>query len=134
MAAGTRMSLISSGKKWESEVAFSQCFRCEAGPLLYLSGQVSIDAAGQVVGPGDLTLQTRTTFNNIRDLLAVAGSTMEDVVKLTYFVTDMGRWPEVQKVRAEFFPRHHPASTTVEVSRLFKKEYLIEIEAVAVAH
>ena len=134
MPAGNRLTLITSGKKWETEVAFSQCFRCEVGPLLYVSGQVSIDAGGQVVGPGDLTVQTRTAFGNIRDLLAAGGSTMEDVIKLTYFVTDMSRWLEVQKVRAEFFPNHHPASTTVEVSRLFKKEYLIEIEAVAVAH
>ena len=134
MPAGNRMTSIGTGKKWEGEVAFSQCFRCEAGPLLYLSGQVSIDAAGQVVGHGDMTAQTRAAFGNIRDLLAAAGSTMEDVIKLTYFVTDMSRWSEVQKVRAEFFPRHHPASTTVEVSRLFKKEYLIEIEAVALAH
>jgi 2-iminobutanoate/2-iminopropanoate deaminase len=133
MPAGNRLTLVSSGKKWETEVAFSQCFRCEAGPLLYISGQVSIDAAGTPVAPGDLAVQTRTAFSNIRDLLAAAGSTMEDVIKLTYFVTDMSRWSEVQKVRAEFFPRHHPASTTVEVSRLFKVEYLIEIEAVAVA-
>ena len=133
MATETRMKLISSGKKWEGDVAYSQCFRCEAGPLLYLSGQVSIDPAGKVVGHGDMAVQTRTVFGNIRNLLAAAGSTMEDVVKLTYFVVDMKRWSEVQKVRAEFFPQHHPASTTVEVTRLFKEEYLIEIEAVAVA-
>jgi reactive intermediate/imine deaminase len=134
MPARKKLTRVTSGKKWETEVAFSQCFRCEAGPLLYISGQVSIDAAGQVVGHGDLTAQTRTAFSNIRDLLAAGGSTMEDVIKLTYFVTDMSKWSEVQNVRAEFFPSHHPASTTVEVSRLFKKEYLIEIEAVAVAH
>ena len=134
MATNTRMKLISSGKKWEGDVAYSQCFRCEAGPLLFLSGQVSIDPAGKVVGHGDLALQTRTVFGNIKDLLAAGGSTMEDVIKLTYFVVDMKNWSDVQKVRAEFFPRHHPASTTVEVSGLHKEEYLIEIEAIAVAH
>ncbi len=134
MAAGNGIRIVSSGKAWEREVAFSQCIRCEAGPLLFLSGQVPLDVAGKLVGRRDLEVQTRTAFANIRDLLATAGSTMEDVVKLTYFVRDMSQWPTVQKVRAEFFPRYHPASTTVEVSRLHKEEYLIEIEAVAVAH
>ena len=131
MATGTGITVVTVGNAWEAGVAFSQCIRCEAGPLLFLSGQVALDAEGRLVGRGDLELQTRTTFGNIRSLLTAAGSTMEHVLKLTYFVRDMSEWPVVQRVRAEFFPRHHPASTTVEVSRLHNEDYLIEIEAVA---
>lgn len=126
-------SVITSGKPWEQKVGFSQCIRFEGGPLLFLSGQVSLDADGEVVGKDDLRLQTRTAFNNIRDLLHAAGSTMESIVKLTYFVTDMTQWPIVQDVRSEFFPSYFPASTTVEVSGLHRPEYLIEIEAIALA-
>lgn len=126
-------SVITSGKPWEKKVGFSQCIRFEGGPLLFLSGQVSLDAEGNLVGKGDLRTQARTAFSNIRDLLHGAGSSMESIVKLTYFVTDMSQWPIVQEVRSEFFPGYFPASTTVEVTGLHKPEYLIEIEAIAVA-
>jgi reactive intermediate/imine deaminase len=132
MVAGPRFSIVTSGKPWEREVAFSQAILVETGPLLFLSGQVSIDRDGKPAGGTDLAAQTRVAFSNIRDLLEAAGATLDDVIKLTYFVRDMSRWSEVQKVRGEFFPVHHPASTTVEVSRLYKEEYLIEIEAIAV--
>jgi reactive intermediate/imine deaminase len=126
-----RVSNVFSGKPWERRVQFSQCFRVEAGPLIFLSGQASIDSEGEVVGKGDMTVQARTTFANIRDLLVAAGSSMDDVVKLTCFVTDIARWPEVQKVRAEFFPHHHPTSTSMQITRLQREEMLIEIEAIA---
>jgi 2-iminobutanoate/2-iminopropanoate deaminase len=131
MAGGTRISVVTSGKPWEGEVAFSQAFLVEAGPLIFLSGQVAIDRDGKPVGGNSLSAQTRVAFSNIQDLLEAAGSSLEDVIKLTYFVRDMSQWSQVQQVRAEFFPKHHPASTTVEVSRLYKEEYLIEIEAIA---
>lgn len=124
--------VVASGKSWEKKVAFSQCIRVEGGPLLFLSGQVALDADGMLVGEGDLREQTRVAFSNVRDLLQAAGSSMESIVKLTYYVRDMSQWPVVQSVRAEFFPTYFPASTTVEVSSLHRPEYLIEIEAVAI--
>lgn len=133
MQTDAARSIVTSGKPWEQKVGFSQCIRFEGGPLLFLSGQVSLDADGQLVGRDDLRLQARTAFNNIRDLLHAGGSSMESIIKLTYFVTDMSQWSIVQEVRAEFFPTYFPASTTVEVSRLHRPEYLIEIEAIALA-
>lgn len=133
MQTDAARSIVTSGKPWEQKVGFSQCIRFEGGPLLFLSGQVSLDADGQLVGRDDLRLQARTAFNNISDLLHAGGSSMESIIKLTYFVTDMSQWSIVQEVRAEFFPTYFPASTTVEVSRLHRPEYLIEIEAIALA-
>ena len=125
------MKDITSGKEWEAKAPFSQGKKICFHSLVFLSGQVSIDDHGNVVGKGDLTAQTRKVFDNIRDLLAVAGSTMSDIIKMTYYVTDMDEWEKVHAVRAEYFSDHMPASTTVQVSRLHKSEYLIEIEVVA---
>jgi 2-iminobutanoate/2-iminopropanoate deaminase len=123
---------VTSGKAWEKAVSYTPAVRVEAGPLLFLSGQVARGADGRLVGRNDLAVQTRQAFRNLCDLLQSGGSSVNHVIKLTYFVTDMSQWPKVAAVRAEFFPSYLPASTTVEVSRLFNPDYLIEIEAVAV--
>lgn len=127
-----RVRRFGSGKAWEATAPFVQGSLVSAGPTIHLSGQVALDASGTVVGEGDMTVQTRQAFLNIRDLLAAVGSSMEDIVKLTYFTTDMSRWSEVAAVRAEFFPTVLPASTTVEVTRLHREPYLIEIDTIAV--
>lgn len=128
-----RFKLFGSGKPWEKDksVRFAQGVVISAGPLIVLSGQVSVDEMGRDVAPGDLKAQARQAFSTIRDLLAVQGASLDQVVKLTYFVTDMSRWSEVQAARAEFFPTHMPASTTVQVTRLNHPESMIEIEAIA---
>jgi reactive intermediate/imine deaminase len=125
---------VSSGKNWEALAPYSQGKKIDPQPLIFLSGQVSIDEDGNIIGVGDLREQTRRVFANISDLLAAAGSSLNKVVKITYFVTDMQNWSVVHEVRKEFFPTHKPASTTVEVSRLHKPEYLIEVEVIALAH
>jgi 2-iminobutanoate/2-iminopropanoate deaminase len=125
------MKNISSGKQWERDAPYSQGKHIESSSLIFLSGQVSTADNGDLVGKDDLGAQARQVFNNIKDLLESAGSSMNRVVKLTYYVADMGEWPVVHGVRNEFFPDHKPASTTVEISRLHKAEYLIEIEAIA---
>jgi len=122
---------VAAGKAWEKAVSYTPAVRVETGPLLFLSGQVARGADGSLVGRGDLTEQTRQAFRNLCDLLEAAGSSVNHVIKLTYFVRDMSQWSKVAAVRAEFFPAYLPASTTVEVSRLFNPDYLIEIEAIA---
>jgi reactive intermediate/imine deaminase len=102
------------------------------GRVLHLSGQVAQDASGAVVGRGDIRIQTRQVLENIRTVLASAGGTMADIAKVTVFVTDMAGLAEIHQVRAEFFTPPYPASSLVQVARLVKPEYLIEIEAVAV--
>jgi 2-iminobutanoate/2-iminopropanoate deaminase len=110
---------------------FAPAIRVESGPLLFVSGQTGRGADGNVVARDDLTAQTRQAFSNLRDLLEAGGSSLDNVVKLTYFVTDMSEWEIVAAVRSEFFSTYSPASTTVEVSRLWDEACLIEIEAVA---
>jgi len=100
--------------------------------MLFISGQVALDREGRVVGVGDARAQTRQALENMSAMLAVAGATLGDVVKLTVFVTDMREFPKVQEVRAEYWPTDPPASTSVEVSRLVRDELMVEIDAIAV--
>jgi 2-iminobutanoate/2-iminopropanoate deaminase len=101
------------------------------GSLLFLSGQVAVDDAGEVVGAGDMTAQAERTFEIIEGLLAAHGASFGDVVHIRTFLTDMDRRTEYGAVRARYFPGTPPASTTVEVSRLFRPGLLIEIEITA---
>ena len=102
-----------------------------AGDLLFVSGCVSVDGEGRVVGEGDVVAQARQVFENIGACLAAAGASFADVVKVTTFLTDIEDRARINSVRQEFFGDARPASTLVEVSALVLPEFLIEVEAVA---
>lgn len=101
------------------------------GHLLYLSGQASIDETGAVVGAGDFDAQAEQTFANLRRVLEAGGSSLDKVVKVTIYVTDMGNFPKILELRERHFSRPYPADTIVEVSALGLPELQLEIEAVA---
>jgi reactive intermediate/imine deaminase len=106
----------------------------QAGGLIFISGQVAFDENGDVVGAGDMEAQARQVFHNLGAVLAAAGASFADVVKLTCFVRDVTAIGVVRTVRDEFVnTAKPPASTLVEVSRLFGPDLLLEIEAVAIA-
>ena len=111
----------------------SQGVAVPAGRMIFASGQVAREVDGQLVGAGDIRAQTRKTLQNLQAVLAEAGATMDDVVKVTVFVTNLSEhFAAIHEIRAEFFAAPYPASTLVEVSQLVDPEMLIEIEAIAV--
>ena len=112
--------------------AFSAGTEAPAGRTIYISGQVSMNAAGNVVGEGDIKRQTETVLEHVKTVLEGAGGGMDDVVKVTVFITDMGLYDEIHEVRRRYFDEPYPASSMVEVSALIDPRLLIEIEAVAV--
>lgn len=113
---------------------YTQVVEATAGRTIYVSGQVALDRNGQIVGEGDLEAQARQVFENLGAALGAAGASFGDVVKLGYYLTDISRVGAVRGVRDEYVDTDNPpASTAVEVSRLFREGLLIEIEAVAVA-
>jgi 2-iminobutanoate/2-iminopropanoate deaminase len=112
--------------------AFSAGTEAPAGRTIYVSGQVSMDAAGNVVGEGDVKRQTETVLEHVKTVLGEAGGGLENVVKVTVFITEMGFYDEIHEVRRRFFEEPYPASSMVEVSSLIDPRLLIEIEAVAV--
>ena len=103
------------------------------GRTYYISGQVALDPAGNLVGPGDMGAQARQIFQNLAAALQSIGASFDDVVKLTYFVVDIAQMQAVRDARAQFIAAEHlPASTAVEVRRLVREEFLLEVEAIAV--
>lgn len=111
---------------------FSPGVKVGAGNLIFVSGQVARNAAGEIVGQGDIHAQTRQALENVKAVLETAGATIDDIVKVTVFVTDVTQFAAIHEVRAEYFKRDYPASTLVEVKGLVSPELLIEIEAIAV--
>lgn len=103
------------------------------GTFVAVSGQVAIDERGELVGPGDVAAQAAQVFENLRRCLAEAGATFADVVKFTFFVTDVAHLPAIRTARdAAIDTDRPPASSAVQVAALFRPEFLLEIEAFAV--
>jgi 2-iminobutanoate/2-iminopropanoate deaminase len=103
-----------------------------AGDLLFVSGIVSVDGDGRLVGGDDVVEQARQVFRNMGEVLAVAGCCFADVVKVTVFLTDVADRARINPVRAEIFGDTRPASTLVEVPRLAVEGAKVEVECVAV--
>jgi len=97
-----------------------------SGRLVAISGQVALDERGEVVGAGDPAAQARQVFENLRRCLAAAGASFADVIKLTYFFTDVAHLPAIRAARDELLGAGPlPASTAVQVVALFSPELLL---------
>ncbi|EJR54817.1 hypothetical protein IIM_01757 [Bacillus cereus VD107] len=102
---------------------------------IYISGQVAINSDGHIVGIGDLATQTRQVFENIKIALETSELNFNDVVKLTFFLTDISQMAIVRDIRDQYINTNNPpASSALEVNKLIHDELLIEIEAIAVAN
>lgn len=99
--------------------------------LIFLSGQLSRDANGQLVGPGDMAEQVRQAVRNMATVLESAGGTLADIVSLVVYTTDIRQFKEIVAARMEFFKDDLPTSTIVEVNHLADPGLLIEFQATA---
>ncbi len=117
---------------------YSHAWEAQGGKTLYLAGQVAFDRDGRVVGQGDLVAQFRQVCENLRAILVARGGRMTDIVKLTIYVLSKADYQAKRQaigaVYREYFGRHFPAMTLVEVKGLYDEAQgcLIEIEGVAV--
>lgn len=103
------------------------------GDLLFISGQASITEEGELVGAGDFDAQAEQAFSNLSKVLENGGSSLADVVKVTIFLTDMDNFGKIVELRERHFTFPYPADSIVEVSSLARPEWMIEIEAIALA-
>ncbi len=110
----------------------SQGVKVPAGHIVFASGQTARDATGAIVGVGDIRAQTRQTLDNVKAVLEAAGATLEDIVKVQVFITNVEHYADIHAVRSEYFKSDYPASTMVEVTALVHPDMLIEIDAIAV--
>lgn len=112
---------------------FSQATSAEArGKLVFISGMTARNATGGVTGVGDITAQTTQVCENLKAAVEAAGGTLDDIVRVDAFVRNMEDFNAIHEVRRRFFTGIAPASTMVEVSKFVNKDYLIEINAIAV--
>lgn len=102
----------------------------KAGNLVFSSGQLPINPETKEMLTGDIQEQTRLSLENVKAVLAAGGASLEDVVKVTVFVTDIGKFSLINEVYGEYFSNHKPARSLVEVSKL-PLNGEIEIEAIA---
>jgi 2-iminobutanoate/2-iminopropanoate deaminase len=109
---------------------YSQAIR--ANGLIFLSGQIPLDAVSQQVIAGDITAQTSRVLTNIQGILEASGSSLAKVVKTTVFLKSMAEFGAMNDVYAKYFAKNPPARSTVEVARL-PKDVSVEIEVIALA-
>lgn len=117
---------------WQDRAGFSQGWKVEgAQTLVFVSGQGPISGEGQLVGEGDFDAQADQAFRNLRTVLEEAGASLDDVVKLTVFLTDIGRLRDYMPIKARYMEGAQPASTALEVPALALPGMMIEVEAIA---
>lgn len=102
----------------------------KSGNLLFISGQAGAADDGKIVD-GGFRAQGEQAFANLRRALEAGGSRLEDVVKVTIFVTDMGHFDDVVALRRKYFTAPYPADTIAEIKALYDPAAMIEIEAIA---
>ncbi|MFD1504886.1 RidA family protein [Georgenia yuyongxinii] len=103
-----------------------------AGRLVFISGMTARNAEGGVTGVGDVKAQTHQVCQNLRSAVEAAGGTMDDIARVDVYVRNMEDFKAIHEVRVQYFTGVAPASTMVEVSKFVNKDYLIEINAIAV--
>lgn len=114
-------------------LGYSQLALVTGGTVVFISGQVALDKSGNVVGRDDFKAQIQQVFENLKAALEAAGGSFEDVIKLNSYFLDLSHVAEFREVRDEYINvKNPPASTAIQVSRLFRPEFQIEVEAVAV--
>ncbi len=127
-AAGAQ--IIDPGWSWDDTLPLAQAK--QIGNTIYVSGQVAFNAQGKLVGKGNMKVQTRQVFRNIKAVLAAAGAKMEHIIKINTYITDGSKFMEMLEARGDIFGNNPPASTAVVVAGLAFPGLLIEVEAIAV--
>lgn len=114
-------------------LGYSHIVEVRGGRTFYIAGQLALDAAGKLVGPGDFRAQVSQVFANLEARLTEVGAGFKDVVKLNYYLADASDLASLRETRNRCINTDNPpASTLVVVKRLVAEEYLIEIDAIAV--
>ena len=116
--------------------AYSQAMQVKAGKLVFVAGQVAVDGSGNLVGRGDVMVQTRQVFENLRHVLDSAGASFSHVVQFTTYVVGREAVQPFTQSRSQIFPGLfpdgvYPPNTLLIVAGLAREEFLVEIQAIA---
>jgi 2-iminobutanoate/2-iminopropanoate deaminase len=116
--------------------AYSHGYKVDLGSqyMIFTTGQIALDADGNVVYENNTAKQAEFVFESLQKILKEAGSSLDDTVKATIYLTDIKDFAQVSPVRNKFFANSEPVSTLVEVSSLVKLGCKIEIEVIAITN
>ena len=118
---------------WQERFGYSQGWRVDgASAIVFLAGQGPVAADGGLVGDGDFDAQVRQTFANVETVLEHAGASLDALVKLTVYLTDIGRLRDYGRIRSEVLRGPPPAGTALQVGALALPGMMVEVDAVAV--
>lgn len=121
---------------WKKPRGYSNLVRTTGGAMLFAAGQGASDSEGRLIGEGDICRQYEQILHNIQEVMAAGGAKMTDIVRLTIYCTDrdafLAKGKECSQIYKKYFGDYYPASTLVEIKRLFFDGMLLEIEATAV--
>jgi reactive intermediate/imine deaminase len=116
-------------------VGYSQLAIVSGGKTVFVAGQVAVDKSGNLVGKDDFRSQVKQVFENLKAGVEAAGGSFRDMIKLNIYLLDLSNLPEFREVRDQYIDTSKPpTSTAIQVPRLFRPEFLVEIEAVAVTN
>lgn len=112
---------------------YSQLAVVKGGRVVLIAGQVALDKSASIVGKDDFKAQIQQVFENLKAAVEAAGGSFNDVIKLNAYFVDLSHASEFREIRDKYINvENPPASTAIQVARLFRPEFLVEVEAVAV--
>ncbi|MRR14950.1 MAG: RidA family protein [Deltaproteobacteria bacterium] len=121
---------------WKKPRGYSNLVKTTGGAMLFAAGQGASDPEGRLIGEGDICRQYEQILHNIQEVMAAGGAQMTDIVRLTIYCTDrdafLAKGKECSQIYRKYFGDYYPASTLVEIKKLFFDDMLLEIEATAV--
>ncbi len=122
---------LSPDNVWKPFGAFSQAVVQGSGKIIHLKGQVPLDVKGNLVGEGNIEIQVEKVLSNIQSILSCFGGRMEDIFSLTHYATNIDEFMTTGHIRTKYFKSPYPVTTTVEVSRLYHPDLMVEITSSA---
>ena len=118
---------------WQTPYNFSQAWKVDKSQsMVFVSGQASLSSDGEILHENNFEGQAHVTIQNIKTVLEHAGGSLENVIRLGIFITDMENFPSFVKILGEYFPGEKPANTVLGISCLALPGLMIEIDAIAV--
>jgi len=124
--------ILQSEKVSKPQHAYSQGVKVKGNSLIFISGQVPTDEQGNLVGEDDIKAQTRQVFENLKAMLQSGGATFRNVVKLTIFLKNIADFSDFAEIRSQYLTTDFPATSLIVVDSLVNKDWLVEVEAIAV--
>ena len=120
-------NIINTDKAPQAIGTYSQAVRHQG--LVFMSGQIPLDPESMEIVPGGIEAQITRVFDNLSAVCIAAGGTLDDIVKLTIFLTDMGDFPQVNTIMGQYFSEPYPARAAVQVAAL-PKGVSVEMDAI----